>query len=318
MCERECGNAAPMRPRSLRRKSQLLALLAVGAALSSAVPASAVVLDCTISTVLSPSNQYAAITEFTGANVTFAGSFNVTKPFPWVGNITFYQEFPLANVTISPTVFEMGEGEFANGTFAVNATLPAGSSYRDELRIYIGAQANFAGGKCGGGSASAWAYANEYYGTMTGAASPAGVTIGPETTRATVLVNISQATNFVPPPLVQAFVAVGGVSGINFTAPRLVNMSVSRPGHVAATFNLSIEWNHAAPGVYDVVVNVTSNAFGLVSPENRSAVDVVVRVIVERPLAALQVAGATAVGGTALAAVGFWLWRERRERRKSE
>jgi hypothetical protein len=306
-----------MKTGGVRRKAGVLAFLSLAAALVSAIPASGVVLDCTIKIALSPTRT-AVVSEFSGANATFPGYISVTKPSPWVGNITLHLSGTTLASSIQPGQFEVGAGEQLYVEFIVNVTVPAAQPERDWVSFIVDATAQLGGGTCSVGGGHATAHAKAYYAEMTGAVAPDAVLLSQENPRATVAVNVSQATNEDPRFPVQAWVDVRGILGLNFSAPRLVNMSQSRPGHDATTFNVTIESRNAPPGAYEVIVNVTSNAFGTVSVENRSGVDVVIRVVVERPLAALQVTGATAVGGTALAALAFWLWKERRERRGNE
>ena len=307
-----------MKTAGVRRKAGVLAFLSLAAALASAAQAAGIVLDCTIAITLTPSSRTATISEFSGANVTFSGNLSVTKPAPWVGNVTLVVSGTSFPSSILPGQFEVGPGEHFYANFVVNVTVPPAQPERESAVITVAPTVQLGGGTCASGQGQAIVQARAYFAEMTGAAAAEAVFLSQDNPRATVAVNVTQATNEDPFFPVQAWVAVGGVSGITFSAPRLVNMSWFRPGHVATTFNVTIESRGATPGAYAVVVNVTSNAFGTVSVENRSGVDVVIRVVVERPLAALQVTGATAVGGTALAALGFWLWRERRQRRGNQ
>jgi hypothetical protein len=297
-----------MKARRVRQAAVFVALLSIWGALAAAVPATAVVLDCKITIMLTRESGNLIVTEFSGANTTLVGNLSIAKPFPWVGNVTLHLGNPTEGSTLSPDRFEIPQGEQFVGAFVVHVEVPAGQPSFESIYVDVMPVAHLGGGTCVQGSGHSYVGVRSYYGAITGGASPSLVVFGSEGGRANVTINVTEATNDDRLP-VQAFVAAGVVSGITISTPRLVNMTVFRQGHVATSFVVAIEAGHAAPGVYDIVVNATSNGYGTLARENASSVAVVIRVVVAPPLPALQIATAITVGSAALIAVGLWTWK---------
>lgn len=302
-----------MKQKGVRLRAWFLALSALATALCSAAPTSAIVLDCAIQVELSYPQPDAVVSEFSGALLTFYGNISIVKPDPWVGLVTLSETNAPFPLTITPTEIAVGIGEFFTAAFVVNVSVPAAQLAHSSSDIYVVAAPQLGGGTCSIYGGFGRISVIPYYGAITGAAFPSVLTLGPDRPNATVAVNVTQATNDNRVSY-QALVASGGVSGITFSAPRLVNLTASSPGHFATTFQVAIDDRLAVPGVYDVVVNVTANPRGTASPENHSAVEVVIRVVIERPQLLLQIAAVTTIGAAALVGVGMWTWKGMRRR----